>query len=188
MHLFVGFSSSSSSSTAAASPSSSSSSSSSSLRVRRRHWRVFVSRRPTCSVHPDAFLFWRRSDLSFPLPAASRRVSRVSGFEIKKTHPLDSGKDDNMSRAKRTDDRWRNYRRHPEPRKTSNTIIHPEARWKMRLVVTFLSGHFSFRFIAFSYPRKEYSLHRVLNVFLSLWYRETSPMALPFGLLGASCR
>lgn len=106
------------------------------LLLRRLPPFVFVVVTDVCSFHdvplvaftPMRFYFGAGSDLSFPLPAASRRVSRVSGFEIKKTHPLDSGKDDNTSRTKRTDDRWRNYRRHPEPRKTSNTVIHPEAR------------------------------------------------------------
>lgn len=46
---------------------------------------VFLARCPTCSVHPDAFLFWRRvpsgSSSSCPRPSS---LNRVSGFEIAK--------------------------------------------------------------------------------------------------------
>lgn len=84
------------------SSSSFSSSSSSSSSSPRRHQPCV--RRPTCSVHPDAFLFWRRFDLPSFSPRLLLGYPRYPVSKSKKHTP--SGEDDTQGKKGRADDRW----------------------------------------------------------------------------------
>lgn len=129
--------------------------------------RVFVARRPTCSVHPDAFLFWRRFDL--PSPPPPPRMSKVSGFEIKKAHPLGGGGrrrgEPTTGGAKLSSPTPRVFERRAQGKRgvsavgwKNTTLLSPSS---LRLNFS-LAAHFSLRFIAFSLPRN--ILCTVLNI------------------------
>lgn len=146
--------------------------------------RVFVARRPTCSVHPDAFLFWRRFDL--PSPPPPPRISKVSGFEIKKAHPLGGG-----GRRRGEPTTGGAKLSSPTPR-----VFEKEETWCKRgwvekydsplplLVATQLFSRCSFfaPFHRFFFTEK-YSLYRAKHIFGTV-FAMTRSATMPFGLLG----
>lgn len=149
--------------------------------------RVFVARRPTCSVHPDAFLFWRRFDL--PSPPPPPRISKVSGFEIKKAHPLGWWR----AKKRRTDDRWGEIIvAHPSCfREKSAGKTWCKRGWVKKydsplplLVATQLFSRCSFfaPFHRFFFTEK-YSLYRAKHIFGTV-FAMTRSATMPFGLLG----